>query len=149
MDGKTPDAYRLLEQAEMLGLARSVSDASPTKRKTDVCVFEATDLTADAYAYWMDSPIAPELFRSGLLTRLLFAREEDLPALLRACDDYERSRFQIAAAHEREFSTDTWDGLLLELARLAILLPVQAELSWLERTRKLLRGFQEARSGAA
>jgi hypothetical protein len=148
-DGRFPDAYRLLEQAQALGLARSVEEASQLKRKTEVCVYEATELTADAHAYWMDSPLTPEFFRSGLLMRLLFAREQDLPALLRACDEYERSRFEIAVAFEREFSTNTWDGLLLELARLAVLLPVQAELSWLEHTRKRLRDFMEAPGGAA
>lgn len=149
LHGRIPDAYRLLEQAEMLGLARSVAEASQVKRKTDVCVYEATELTADAYVYWMDSPLAPEFFLPGLLTRLVFARERDLPTLLRACDEYERSRFEIATAYQREFPTDTWEGLLLELGRLAVLMPVQAELSWLEHTRKRLRDFGEARRATA
>lgn len=138
------DAGRVLRRAEQLGLVTS-TEVKSSRSDRHVYRYEPTELTAVAVDFWMNSPIPDEPFRAELWTRMVVARPEHAPALLLGLDHYERQLFELLKAHSSPFMVETWTGLELELNRKGVVKRIEAELSWVEDARALIREFTGSR----
>jgi DNA-binding PadR family transcriptional regulator len=143
------DLYRLLEEAEELGLASSTEQESAVKGGAkDMRVYAPTAKTAAALDCWMERPLPKESFRSALTARMVLSREEHVPLLLHALSEYEEFLFDQSRKYDTPFPTDTYTGLERELARKAVVKRVEASLEWVEDARGMLNDFVASRHRA-
>lgn len=139
------DIYRLLKEAEGLGLAASTVQASSLRDSTDIRVYEATEQTSAAVNLWMEQPLPKEPMRSVLTARMMLSREEDIPLVLRALNEYEEFLLGVSRDHSRPYPKTTYANLEKEAARKAVISQVKAGVDWIEETRADLKQFQARR----
>lgn len=136
------DIYRLLEEAEGLGLAVSTVQPSPTRARTDIRVYEATDETPAAVDFWMEQPLPKEPLRSVLTARMVLSRKEHIPLVLRGLEEYEEFLLEASQNHSTPYPKTSYTNLEKEAARKAVVKQVKAALDWIEETRVDIRNFQ-------
>lgn len=139
------DIYRLLKEAEGLGLAASTMQASSIRDGTDVRVYEATEQTPAAVEFWMEQPLPKEPLRSVLTARMMLSRKEHIPLVLRALDEYEEFLIETSRDYKTPHRMNTYAGLEKELARKSVVAHVKAALDWVEDSRATLKDFQARR----
>lgn len=136
------DIYRLLNEAEGLGLAVSTRQASSARARTDIRVYEATEETPAAVDFWMEQPLPREPLRSVLTARMMLSRKEHIPLVLRALDEYEEFLLKASRAHSTPYPKTSYVNLEKEAARKAVVKQVKAGLDWVEETRADIKDFQ-------
>jgi DNA-binding PadR family transcriptional regulator len=141
------DASRVLKRAEELGLATAKWATSKHSRRP-VEVFERTSLTAPAVEHWLKSPLVDDPYRFDLWTRIVVSGLEHADALLAALDVCERRVFSLLREYSKPFPTETWAGLELEVARDGVEGRLQADLQWIERTRRQIKEFVQEHGAA-
>jgi DNA-binding PadR family transcriptional regulator len=140
------DIYRVLKEAESLGLASSTEQASTTRGGKPLRVYAATDKTPAAVEFWMGQPLPPEPdVRSSLTARMILSREQHIPLMRRALDEQEQLLVDCSREHDKPFPTDTYSGLEKELARKAVVLQMTAWMDWVEFARAALEDFEKKR----
>lgn len=138
------NVYKLLEEAESLGLAYSTMRASSVRGPQRV--YEATDKTSEAVDFWMEQPLPAEpSVRSVLTTRMMLSHERHIPLVHRALDEYESLLVDWSREYDTPYPTDSYVGLERELARKAVVAQVTAWLDWVEYARATLRDFAARR----
>lgn len=141
------DASRVLQRAQELGLATSQWASSKHSRRP-VQVFEPTPLTAPAVEHWLSSPLVDDPYRFEMWTRIVVSGPEHSDALLTGLDVCERRVFKLLQEYGTPFPTETWAGLELEVARDGVVMRLQADLQWIERTRKKIKEFAREHDAA-
>lgn len=136
------DIYRLLKEAEGLGLAVSTVQASSLRDRTDIRVYKATEGTPAAVDFWMEQPLPKEPLRSVLTARMMLSRKEHIPLVLRALDEYEEFLIDASQDYNTPHPMNSYVGLEKELARKAVVAQVKAALDWVEDSRATLKDFQ-------
>lgn len=141
------DATRVLQRAEELGLATSKWANSRHSRRP-VQVYEPTPLTGPAVEHWMRSPLVEDPYRFEMWTRIVVSGPEHADALLAALSVCERRVFGLLREYSKPYPTKTWAGLELEVARNGVTMRLQADLQWIEKTRKQIREFAQQHGAA-
>jgi DNA-binding PadR family transcriptional regulator len=140
----TNDVYRLLEQLERTGLARSRDEPKRGNERRTHLVYHPTDETAEALTVWMETLLPREPVRLGLQAKLSVARHEDAPRLLMALRAYEHECLMLA---QTVGTTDTqalsWAALCMHCTRDAVYAQLQTEVTWAARTRQRINEFLE------
>jgi DNA-binding PadR family transcriptional regulator len=138
----TNDVYRLLEQLERTGLARSRAEPKRSNIRRTHLVYHPTEETPDALSTWMETLMPREPVRLGLQAKLSVARPEDAPRLMGALRAYEQEC--LALAHmvgPRNLPVQSWQALCAECTREAAYVHLKTEIEWAARTRTRLNGF--------
>lgn len=136
------DAARVLQRAEELGLAASKWAGSKHSRRP-VLVYEPTPLTAPAIEQWMSSPLTGDPYRFEMWTRMVVSGPEHADSLLAALDVCEQRVFELLREYGTSLPTETWADLELEVARSGVTMRLQADLQWIEQTRKQIVEFTQ------
>lgn len=141
------DAGRVLQRAEVLGLATSKWGDSKRSRRS-VEVYEPTPLTGRAVEYWIGSPLVGDPYRFEMWTRIVVSGPEHADALLAALGVCERRVFGLLREYSKPFPTETWAALEMEVVRKGVTMRLQADAQWIAQTRKLIVEWRE-RHGTA
>ena len=113
------DVYRLLDQLEAEGLARSAEEPRPGREGRTRLVYHPTERAAEALTHWMETLTPRDSVRLGLQAKLAVARKQDAPRLVLALRSYERECLelaQLAGAGLGEVEDDSWAALCLEVS---------------------------------
>ena len=137
----TNDVYRLLEQLERTGLARSREQPKRGDGGRTHLVYHPTAESSRALAQWMDTLMPREPVRLGLQAKLSVARREDAPRLLRALDAYERECLVLAQLVRPDRRASSWAAVCIDCTRDGVHAQLRAEADWAARTRGRLHGF--------
>jgi DNA-binding PadR family transcriptional regulator len=139
----TSSIYPVLDRLESDQLIeRAVKDLPGRSRQRERIMYHATDAAPDAFARWMQQPVRKEPIRTELLAKIAVARPEDVPALLAALDEYERSCLDLlAAAGSAPAPDDAWLGVVAGLVAEAADQHLRADLAWVALARRRLREF--------
>jgi DNA-binding PadR family transcriptional regulator len=138
------DIYKILERFVRQGLA--VSYRTDSKRSSKrITMYEPTDLTREAVAEWMRSPLPEEPVRGAVWARIAFSEPEDAPRLLQALDEYQRTCFRLLKDLGERYPVDTWRGMEMELARRGAGMRLEAALDWIDLARGFIANFPGAR----
>ncbi len=138
------ELYPMLQRFEKLGILTSYR-ADSTRSPKRIRVYEPTEQTRDAVAEWIRSPISMEPVRAAVLARIAFAEPEDAPLLLQALDEYQRMCFRMLDDDKEKYPLDQWLGMQKEVARLHANLRIEADLEWIDLTRRYVANFPGVR----
>jgi DNA-binding PadR family transcriptional regulator len=131
--------YRKLVGLENAGLASSDRRTDGDRNRI---VYTATATATEALAEWMDTETPLEPRRVALQAKIVVARPEDVPRLLRALDSYERECFAMLGAYEDDSpQLGSLFGIGLFLARESALVHLRAELVWTDTARRAIERF--------
>lgn len=134
------DVYRLLEALQGEGLVSCSEEPIRGRRGTRV-VYHPTASTSTAVADWMATLLPREPTRRGIEAKLAVAREQDVPSLRMALQQYEReclSLVQMIPPNDGE--PRSWTMLFLACNHDGVQRALQAEIDWVGRT---LRRIEE------
>ena len=137
----TNDVYRLLEQLERTGLARSREQPKRGDGGRTHLVYHPTAESSRALSQWMDTLLPREPVRLGLQAKLSVARREDAPRLLRALDAYERECLVLAQLVRPDRRASSWAAVCIDCTRDGVHAQLRAEADWAARTRRRIHGF--------
>jgi DNA-binding PadR family transcriptional regulator len=129
--------YRMLRGMHEDGLIvpESADESNPAR-----IVYSPTDLAAPAVVAWMDSPLPLGGGQLQLQARMLVARQEDLPRLLVALNDYERELFEKLAKTEADMPPrKPLRSAMMFLVREAPVQRIRGELLWVDLSRRTIR----------
>ncbi len=133
--------YRMLgslESEQLVSSDRS-DEANPER-----IMYSATPTAEAALGEWMATVAPLEPVRTELQTKLVVARREDLPGLLDAINEYERRWFELQRAIEVDLPPQrSLRAGMMYLVREAALGHIAAELSWIDRARRMILDFIE------
>ncbi len=140
--------YTVLKQLEDAGLVwseRQPIDDPPYWRR----FYHPTDAAEEARREWLVTPPASSILRADIHARLAFSGDEDIPALLRALEQW---RVDLLEEIEENASTETprvsWLGTIMSLYRSAVDKRLKAEVEWVgEACRTLEAAEAEYRPG--
>jgi DNA-binding PadR family transcriptional regulator len=128
------DVYRLLEALEREGLVCCSEEPIRGRRGTRV-VYHPTEITSAAVADWMATMLPREPARRGIEAKLAVAREQDLPSLRMALQQYERECLTLAQViPASDGQPRSWAMLFLDCTRDGAQRVLQAEIDWVGRT---------------
>ena len=134
------DVYRLLEQLEENGLARTDVQPRPGQRQVHTVYFP-TPQTQAAVSLWMEThmPLAP--VRIGMQAKLAVARDEDAPRLLVALKTYEQECLELLQSMPEAASSGvrSWKQLFIDCTREGVEGQLHQEIEWAQRTRLRIR----------
>lgn len=142
------ELYPMLERFEKMGLLSSYK-ADSTRSPQQVRVYQPTELTKDAVAEWIGSPLPLEPMRGAIWARIAFSRPEDAPRLLQALDEYQRTCFRTLEDAKEKYPLGTWRGMSMELARKGANLRLEAELELIDLARGYIANFPGVRDVSA
>jgi DNA-binding PadR family transcriptional regulator len=128
------EAQRMLERLTRRSLLEGRDEEHPRKPGNKIRVYHPTDRTEKAILDWISCPVSRESDR-GEIFALLAMPEEHAPELLLRLEEYAKECAIASAKNKDEISTDSWMGLLMELARKAVIARLQAEIDWAESAR--------------
>jgi DNA-binding PadR family transcriptional regulator len=138
----TNDVYRLLEQLERTGLARTREEPKRGEGGRTHLVYHPTEATSEALALWIETRLPREPVRLGLQAKLSVAREQDAQRLLAALEAYERECMVLAQITQpRGGWARSWPALTMDCARDAAHSQLRAEADWARRTTGRIRGL--------
>jgi DNA-binding PadR family transcriptional regulator len=143
------DIYSLLKRLTRLGLLEArLPDVreGPSRGARHNAVYHPTALTERAVAEWIEMPISREPDRSAMLALLAVMPEERAPELLLRLDEYARECALASRKVSEEYPTESWIGLLMELARKAVIARLEAEINWSETAREWIKERLAAKS---
>jgi DNA-binding PadR family transcriptional regulator len=133
--------YPVLESLESDGLAWS-EEMPGGGPKRDRRVYHPTAEAEPARADWMRESASLSLVRADMQARLVFARPEEAPVLLRSLDHYEQD---VIAAIEANAAVDiprvSWLGIMLSQARASVDGRLNAERTWIAGVRREIEEF--------
>lgn len=134
--------YKLLENLESEGLVEMEQRDYP---RGSVNVFRATADAERVLDEWMRAKVDAGPRRVQLEARIAFSREQDIPHLERALDEYERDCFRLLKKAEFGLNPPlvSWRAYTMNMTRKANSLHLRAELEWLEATRGLIADWRE------
>jgi DNA-binding PadR family transcriptional regulator len=105
-------------------------------------VYSATGRADGAVQSWMESPLSLEDGQLQLQVRMIVARLEDLPRLVVAVNNHERSLFVAhVALKDGIVNAGSLRGAMMRLVREASRHRIEAELSWLVEARNTILGL--------
>ena len=134
--------YRLLDQLEEEGLVRSVEEPRRENQRRTRVVYHPTAQTAAAVTCWMETLMPREPVRLGLQAKLAVAREQDVPTLVRALQEYERECLALAQmVFPCQGEPRSWSALFADCTRDSVHAILQAEIDWTARTRRRLQEY--------
>ncbi len=142
------ELYPMLARLERRGLLSSYETDSSRSSKR-VKIYEPTELTRDAVAKWIGSPLPIEPVRGAVLARIAFSTPEDAPLLLWALDEYQRLCFRILKEGKGMYPVDQWRSMQMEVARLHANMRLEADLEWINLTRGYIANFPGVRRASA
>lgn len=123
----------MLDGLESEGLVSSESileDGRPVKQ------YRATNAANRVVDDWMQSQVSIVPRRVELQAKIALSREQDVPYLERALDEYERDCFQLLhGVQGREIPPVSWRAIAMNISRRVDDLMLRAELSWIEEAR--------------
>jgi DNA-binding PadR family transcriptional regulator len=128
--------YRMLRSLQAEGLiSAEPSDETNSAR----IVYRATPSAEPALVAWMDSPPPLGQARAQLQTRMVVARQEDMPRLLVALNGYERALFAKRAEIEAGLPPrHSLRAAMMYLVREASLQQIRGELVWIDASRRMI-----------
>jgi DNA-binding PadR family transcriptional regulator len=129
------DAHRVLERLRKRGLVVGRWEPNPKRPHKQIMIYYPTALTEDAVADWISSPVSREPDRGEILALFAVMPEERAPDLLLKLEEYAKDCTAASAKNDPEIPTESWMGLLMELARKAVIARLQAEIDWAEEAR--------------
>jgi DNA-binding PadR family transcriptional regulator len=141
------DVYRLLEQLERDGLARSREEPRRGNQRRTRLVYYPTEDTPEALTVWMETLLPREPVRLGLQAKLAVAREQDLPRVLLALHEHERECLVLAQlVCPTESDPSSWAALCMDCTRDSVFGMLQSEIDWVARTRVRLEEYAARRA---
>lgn len=139
------DIYGVLERLTKRGLLEGRLEAHPDRRRNpkkparQMVVYYQTALTEGAVAEWIERPVSREPDRGEMLALMAVMPEERAPQLLLRLDEYARECAVASAKVSQEYPTESWIGLLMELARKAVIVRLEGEIDWAETAREWIQ----------
>jgi DNA-binding PadR family transcriptional regulator len=128
------EAIPLLERLHKRGLLEGRYQQHPEKPGKRIMVYHPTERTQEAFMEWIECPVSRESDRGEILA-LLAMPEEHAPMLLRRLEEHAKECAVASAKNKCEIPTESWIGLLMELARKAVIARLKAEIEWAEEAR--------------
>ena len=140
------DVYRLLDQLEDEGLARSEEQPRRGNRRRTRVVYHPTERTAQALGTWMETLLPREPIRLDLQAKLSVARAEDVVRILPAIREYERECLALAQlVCPSDGEASSWGALFIDCTRDGVYAILQAEVDWAARTRERINDYAACR----
>ncbi len=134
-----PSLYRMLKKLETEGMLSSVSSEETSLARI---VYSATDSAEIMFVAWMESPLPFEHGQLQLQARMVVARQEDLPRLLVALNNYERALFAKRATIQADLPVGkSLRSTMMFLVREAPIQQIAGELLWVDVSRKTIRAL--------
>ena len=130
-----PSLYRMLKRMQGEGL---LSIDAPEVPESKV-VYRATERADVTVRAWMESTLTLLDGQLQLQARMIVARTEDLPRLLVAVNNYERTLFDMhVSLQPMNMDAGSLRGVMMRLVRGASRHRIKAELDWLEEARQTI-----------
>jgi DNA-binding PadR family transcriptional regulator len=139
------DVYRLLEQLDGEGLLLTIEEPRRGNQRRTRLVYHPSDQTSEAFVMWMETLLPREPVRLALHAKFAVARDQDVPRLLLALQEYEVECLQLAQMIASTGSVGSWKALFMDLTREAVDAQLAAELQWAKRARQRISEYAAAR----
>lgn len=134
--------YQLLKGLLDEGLveaADSGGGGDPDKK-----LYRPTDRSSGAMDDWMRARVSISARRGELEAKIAVSREQDIPLLERALDEYERDCLRLLReTEETKHPMVSWRAVAMNIAGEASDLHLRSELQWIERARGWIADWEE------
>lgn len=141
------DVYRLLKELEAEGLVSAREEHRRDKRLGTQVVYHPTGRTSAALTRWVETLLPREPFRLGLHAKLAVAREQDLPGLRIALNQYKRECLLLAQMMcPGDGEPASWLALFMDCTRDGIHRMLQSEVDWATRTLRRIEEYAAQRA---